>query len=683
MAGNLAIVGAPGDDTVDGVNAGSSYLLDVSTGRELRQLVADDAVEGQTFGSAVALSGNLAVIGAASNSGDVPSKPGTAYLFDVTTGQQRWKFAPNDTVETFDGFGWSVAIDGNTAIVGAPLHTRQDEFFGGSAYLFDVATGQQLRKLTPQVDSRQSDDWFGISVAISGSAAIVGAWGDNEHGKFSGAAYVFDVATGQQRLKLTAAEPEAFEEFGHSVSIDGNLAAVGAPNDENENGNFSGAVYVFDVTTGQRLNKISPQGAKADERIGWSVALRGNTVLAGAPGDGHAGSFAGSAYLFDTVTGQQHLKLTANDTAAGDQFGWAVAVDAARAVVAAPFDDDVCPEADGCESGSAYVFDVTIAAAPPLIAGDANEDLAFDQLDIGRVSQSAKYLTGQPATWGEGDWNGAPGGAPGRPPGGDGVFNQRDIVAALATGLYLAGPYAGVKPGGRENDPQTSLVYYAPTGEFAVDAPAGVELTSINVQSAAGIFTGAAAQNLGGSFDNDTDDNVFKATFGSSFGSLSFGEVARAGLDEQFVLGDLSVVGSLAGGGGLGDVDLIYISVPEPAGMLLAVIGLAIGLVVKLRFGLLPRRDTVDSAVLSLTVGCMRHGRDGRGAQRWGRPPRAMQRTMGSEGIPAVRYVPHVRGGLDTSLQAVSNRARQSLLSRRRARTLLAASAMETATAIP
>jgi outer membrane protein assembly factor BamB len=579
IAGNLAIVGAPGDDTVGGVNAGSVYLLDMSTGQQVRQLTAEDAVEGQTFGSAVALSGNVAVVGAAANSGDTPSKPGAAYLFDAATGQQLWKFTPNDTVETFDGFGWSVAIDGNTAIVGAPLHTRQDEFFGGSAYLFDVATGQQLRKLTPQVDIRQSDDWFGISVAISGSAAIVGAWGDNEHGNFSGAAYVFDVASGQQRWKLTAEEAEAFEEFGHSVSIDGNLAAVGAPNDENENGNFSGAVYVFDVATGQRLRKISPQGAKADERIGWSVALRGNTVLAGAPGDGHAGSFAGSAYLFDAATGQQHLKLTANDTAAGDQFGWAVALDTARAVVAAPFDDDVCPEADGCESGSAYVFDASVVAARQLMAGDANQDLSFDQLDIVRVSQAAKYLTGQAATWGEGDWNGAPGGAPGRPPRGDGVFDQRDIVAALGTGLYLAGPYAGVNPGGRENDHQTSLVYFAQTGEFAVDAPAGVQLTSINIQSAAGIFTGAAAQNLGGSFDNDADDNIFKATFGSSFGSLSFGTVAPAGLDEQFVLGDLSVVGSLPGGGGLGDVDLIFIPVPEPSGVVLAATGLLLGLV--------------------------------------------------------------------------------------------------------
>ncbi len=101
-------------------------------------------------------------------------------------------------------------------------------------------------------------------------------------------------------------------------------------------------------------------------------------------------------------------------------------------------------------------------------------------------------------------------------------------------------------------------------------------MTSVNIDSAASIFTGDAAQNLGGSFDNDADNNIFKATFGSSFGSLSFGNVAQAGLSEEFVLGDLSVVGSLAGGGDLGDVDLIY--VPEPTSAVLLAVGLAIGL---------------------------------------------------------------------------------------------------------
>jgi hypothetical protein len=208
----------------------------------------------------------------------------------------------------------------------------------------------------------------------------------------------------------------------------------------------------------------------------------------------------------------------------------------------------------------------------PLEAGDANQDLDFDELDLVQVQVVGKYLTGDPATWGEGDWDGAPGGSPGNPPEGDGVFNQLDIIAALDSGVYRTGPYASLQPGGRRGDAKASVVYDANTGEVSVDAPAGVELTSINIDSAARIFTGDPAANLSGSFDNDVDGNIFKATFGGSFGSLTFGNVAQAGLSEVFLLDDLTVVGSLAGGGDLGEVDLVY--VPEPSSLLLLVVAL-------------------------------------------------------------------------------------------------------------
>ena len=212
----------------------------------------------------------------------------------------------------------------------------------------------------------------------------------------------------------------------------------------------------------------------------------------------------------------------------------------------------------------------------PLQAGDADQDLDFDQFDLIKVQQAGKYLSGTHATWGEGDWNAAPGGGPGYPPRGDRRFDQLDIVAAQQGALYLTGSYAAVMPGGQGGDGQTSVGYDATSGEVWVDAPAGIELTSINIDSTAGIFTASAAENLGGSFDNDADNNVFKATFGSSFGSLSFGNLAQAGLSEEFVLSDLSVIGSLAGGGDLGNVDLVYVPEPSTIGMLL--FGLLVGL---------------------------------------------------------------------------------------------------------
>ena len=101
-----------------------------------------------------------------------------------------------------------------------------------------------------------------------------------------------------------------------------------------------------------------------------------------------------------------------------------------------------------------FVGEYSPIAAPQLQAGDADQDLKFDQLDLVQVQIAAKYLSGQPATWGEGDWDGAPGGLQGSPPPGNGLFDQLDIIAALGAGKYLTGPYAAIagRAAGRRSD---------------------------------------------------------------------------------------------------------------------------------------------------------------------------------------------------------------------------------------
>lgn len=88
----------------------------------------------------------------------------------------------------------------------------------------------------------------------------------------------------------------------------------------------------------------------------------------------------------------------------------------------------------------------TFRLIPPLMPGDADRDFDVDQQDLIQVQQAGKYGTGQPATWGDGDWNGAPGGNRENPPLGDGVFDQLDVVATLQAGVYLSGPYASIAP---------------------------------------------------------------------------------------------------------------------------------------------------------------------------------------------------------------------------------------------
>ena len=128
---------------------------------------------------------------------------------------------------------------------------------------------------------------------------------------------------------------------------------------------------------------------------------------------------------------------------------------------------------------------------------------------------------------------------------------------------------------GEIGDEQTSIVYNPADGSLGVDAPAGTDLTSINIDSAALGFNTANVNHaaFNGSFDNVAANNLFKATFGSSFPSVSFGVgVMAAGLSFDQVAGDLTAVGSLAGGGDLGAVDLIWL--PEPSSLLLALLGI-------------------------------------------------------------------------------------------------------------
>ena len=214
------------------------------------------------------------------------------------------------------------------------------------------------------------------------------------------------------------------------------------------------------------------------------------------------------------------------------------------------------------QANTNVVWELTFSTVPeptevvPLQAGDADMDSDFDQLDLVQVQVAAKYFTGQPATWGEGDWNGAPGGYEGNPPTGDSLFDQFDIIAALANGLYLTGQYATVKPTRHQDDAQPPILYEATPGELAVDAQVGTELASAKIDSAEGIFNGQYAL---GSFDLP-----------------SFANTAQPVTAKKLCPSDLSLVGSLAGGGGLGDVDLVHVPVPEPTTMFLVASGVLV-----------------------------------------------------------------------------------------------------------
>ncbi|MCK4874061.1 MAG: FG-GAP repeat protein, partial [Phycisphaerales bacterium] len=296
-------------------------------GEQLFKLLPSDGVADDRFGVSVAISGTTAIVGACHDD-DNGTDSGSAYLFDTTTGQQIAKLLPSDGEED-DWFGLSVAISGTTAIVGA---YRDDDngYDSGSAYLFDTTTGQQIAKLLAS-DGTVGDS-FGWSVAISGTTAIVGAYYDNDNGSDSGSAYLFDTRTGQQIAKLLPSDGAADDYFGYSVAISGTTAIVGAYGDD-DNGNKPGSAYLFDTTTGQQVAKLLPSDGALGDYFGISVAISGTTAIVGAHYDDDNGHGSGSAYLFDTITGQQVAKLLPSDGAAEDRFGWSVAISGTTAIV--------------------------------------------------------------------------------------------------------------------------------------------------------------------------------------------------------------------------------------------------------------------------------------------------------------------------------------------------------------
>ena len=273
---------------------------------------------GDNFGHSVGISGNYAIVGAEDEDDAGGTASGKAYIFNVTTGALLHTLDnPNayDTSEN-DKFADVLAISGNYAIVGAH---REDDAGGvninltsGKAYIFDVTTGNLLHTLdNPNVYDTSIGDLFGYSVAIDGNYAIVGAYNEDEAAGFnSGKAYIFDVTTGN--LLHTLDNPNAYDTvsddgFGVSVAISGNYAIVGATGEDDADGTSSGKAYIFDVTTGSLVDTLdnpNAYGTSAGDIFGEAVAISGTNIIVGAlleddaPGGTGGGNLAGKAYIF-------------------------------------------------------------------------------------------------------------------------------------------------------------------------------------------------------------------------------------------------------------------------------------------------------------------------------------------------------------------------------------------------
>jgi hypothetical protein len=352
-SGDTVIVGAWQNDG----NAGAAYLFERNHGGtdswgEVKKLTASDGAEEDRFGWAVALSGDTAIVGAFANNGN----KGAAYVFQQNHGgADSWgevkKLTASDGAAN-DVFGFSVALSGDLTIIGA----YGVESFKGAAYVFGRNQGGtdlwgQVKKLTGS--DVVPDDVFGSSVALSGDTAVVGAY---FHASAVGAAYVFQQNLGGANgwgevKKLTASDGALNDNFGFSLALSGDTAVVGAVGAVSN----MGAAYVYERNQGGvdvwgEVKKLNASDGLANDQFGDSVTISLDTVVVAAYGDDDN---KGAAYVFGRNQGGAELwgevnKLTASDGVAADFFGFSVALSGDTTIVGAV-------GVDG-DKGASYLF---------------------------------------------------------------------------------------------------------------------------------------------------------------------------------------------------------------------------------------------------------------------------------------------------------------------------------------
>ena len=364
----------------DGV--GNEKWSSLKTAVQSAKLIANDANGADTLGEAVSLDGNRALVGAPSD-WDNGSNSGSAYVFefDGISWSQTAKLLAFDGA-TSDGFGGSVSLYGDRALIGAQFNDAAGNA-SGSAYIFDFDGISWSKGIKIVSDDLSASDFFGNSVSLYGDRALVGAVQDDDFGDASGSAYIFEF-DGQDWTQTAKLKPfdGAFRDFfGVSVSLGADRALVGSYNDDDFAPN-SGAAYVFDYTeigTWLEMGKLRADDGAEDDLFGYSVSLSGDRALVGAYGNDDNGSFSGSAYIFEfdnlTWTWSQTMKLNASDGTANDFFGYTVSLSGDYALVGAYFD-----EGQAIRSGSAYYFyndGKNWIEKPKLIASEGQADDGF------------------------------------------------------------------------------------------------------------------------------------------------------------------------------------------------------------------------------------------------------------------------------------------------------------------
>ncbi|HSH37696.1 MAG TPA: Ig-like domain repeat protein, partial [Chthoniobacterales bacterium] len=345
------VVGVPRDDT-GATDAGSAYAYDFRSATRTT-LNNPGPAAGDQFGSSVAISGLRAVVGAPLDDTGA-NNSGSAYVYDVSGGKPAVPVATlnNPGPAATDEFGFSVAISGTRVVVGAHFDDA-GATDAGSGYVYDLSSGTPTVPLaTLNNPGLESGDFFGISVAVSGTRVVVGARSDDTGAVNAGSVYVYDLSSPTPTVPvvtLNNPQPSHGADFGHSVAISGTRVLVGAP--------AAQAAYLYELSSRNPAVPVATLKAAEDNGngLGWSVAVEGKYAVVCASG-------SGSTYAFllagEPVQAFRARLFTGNDFTQREDACQSVAISGTKVVVGAPSSRRVS------STGRVYIYDLADQLSP-------------------------------------------------------------------------------------------------------------------------------------------------------------------------------------------------------------------------------------------------------------------------------------------------------------------------------
>ena len=385
--GNYIIVGTK--DSTGNSPKGAAYIYkrNSSTGvwGDEQKIEASDKQAGDNFGDCVSISGDYAIVGA-SREDTGGNSAGAAYIYKRNSSTGVWgdeqKIQASDK-QAGDRFGFRVSISGDYAIVGS-MYEDTGVSGAGAAYIYkrNTSTGQWGDEKKIQASDKELNDWFGMSVGISGDYVVIGAQYEDTNGSGAGSAYIYkrNVSTGEwgDEQKIQSSDIQPGDLFGNNVSISGDYVIASAIL-EDTGGSAAGAAYIYkrNASTGvwEQQAKIQASDKQTEDRFGRSLHINGDYAIVGAFKEDTGATDAGAAYIYKRTGSnwEQQSKIQASDAQSEDHFGYSVGISGRYAIVGAWQEDEDTSGGNTLNSaGSSYIFE-----RPPDIGPAPDITIAF------------------------------------------------------------------------------------------------------------------------------------------------------------------------------------------------------------------------------------------------------------------------------------------------------------------